>query len=65
MEETKHNNIELFYKWYNFYESRNIKIGPINEAVIELFEDVHDIKLSEQIKRIILTDNSQILQSLG
>lgn len=43
-----------FYKWVQCYKSQNINIGPINESLIILFEDVNNCKLSIMSRNIIL-----------
>jgi len=47
-------DIKTFYQWVSFYKCRNINIGPINEALISLFEDVENTKLTETTKEQIL-----------
>jgi len=48
---------QRFYSWVNAYTSRKINIGPINESLIKLFEDVEKIKVPENIKQEILENN--------
>jgi len=50
----EYNIISDFYKWVEFYKSKNINIGPINENLIGLFEDVKKVKFEEHTKRHIL-----------
>jgi len=47
-----------FIKWVDSFNQRNINVGPINETLIKLFEDVEKISLSESDKKEILNSNS-------
>lgn len=49
--------IEEFYSWVNCYRDANINIGPINEILITLYENVMKIKLSIDNRSEILTKN--------
>jgi hypothetical protein len=47
-----------FFKWVNSFTERNINIGPVNETLIKLFEDVEKTSLTAKTKKEILEKNS-------
>lgn len=46
----------LFTDWERSCRANGLNIGPINEALFRLYEDVHGRVLTQQVKQHILSN---------